>query len=29
MSRLRDYYNDTVVGQLKEQFGFKSVMEVP
>jgi large subunit ribosomal protein L5 len=29
MSRLRDYYNDTVVGQLKEQFAFKSVMEVP
>jgi large subunit ribosomal protein L5 len=29
MSRLRDYYKDTVVGQLKEQFAFKSVMEVP
>jgi len=29
MSRLREYYKDTVVGQLKEQFGFKSVMEVP
>ena len=29
MSRLRDYYKDTVVNQLKEQFGFKSVMEVP
>jgi len=29
MSRLRDYYQDTVVGQLKDQFGFKSVMEVP
>jgi large subunit ribosomal protein L5 len=29
MSRLRDYYQDTVVNQLKEQFGFKSVMEVP
>ncbi len=29
MSRLRDFYKDTVVDQLKEQFGFKSVMEVP
>lgn len=29
MSRLREYYKDTVVDQLKEQFGFKSVMEVP
>lgn len=29
MSRLRDYYRATVVPQLKEQFGFKSVMEVP
>ncbi|MBL1276611.1 MAG: 50S ribosomal protein L5 [Ectothiorhodospiraceae bacterium] len=29
MSRLRDYYKDTVVNQLKEQFSFKSVMEVP
>jgi large subunit ribosomal protein L5 len=29
MSRLRKYYKDTVVGQLKDQFGFKSVMEVP
>jgi len=29
MSRLRDYYKDTVVDQLKEQFAFKSVMEVP
>jgi len=29
MSRLREYYKDTVVNQLKEQFGFKSVMEVP
>jgi large subunit ribosomal protein L5 len=29
MSRLREYYKDTVVGQLKDQFGFKSVMEVP
>lgn len=29
MSRLKEYYADTVVSQLKEQFGFKSVMEVP
>jgi len=29
MSRLREYYKDTVVDQLKSQFGFKSVMEVP
>jgi large subunit ribosomal protein L5 len=29
MSRLREFYKDTVVNQLKEQFGFKSVMEVP
>lgn len=29
MSRLKDFYKDTVVNQLKEQFGFKSVMEVP
>ena len=29
MSRLREYYKDTVVNQLKEQFGFKSVMQVP
>ena len=29
MSRLRDYYKDTVVSQLKDQFGYKSVMEVP
>ena len=29
MSRLKEYYTDTVVSQLKEQFGFKSVMEVP
>ena len=29
MSRLREYYKDTVVNQLKEQFAFKSVMEVP
>ena len=29
MSRLREFYKDTVVTQLKDQFGFKSVMEVP
>lgn len=29
MSRLKDHYRQTVVGQLKEQFGYKSVMEVP
>ncbi len=29
MSRLREFYKDTVVAQLKDQFGYKSVMEVP
>ncbi|MCK4587337.1 MAG: 50S ribosomal protein L5 [Gammaproteobacteria bacterium] len=29
MSRLREFYKDTVVTQLKDQFGYKSVMEVP
>jgi large subunit ribosomal protein L5 len=29
VSRLKDFYKDTVVEQLKEQFGYKSVMEVP
>jgi large subunit ribosomal protein L5 len=29
MSRLKEFYKDTVVKQLQEQFGFKSVMEVP
>lgn len=29
MSRLKDFYRDTVVKQLVEQFGYKSVMEVP
>ena len=29
MARLQDYYRDTVVGQLQEQLGFKSVMQVP
>ncbi|WP_025872357.1 50S ribosomal protein L5 [Methylobacillus glycogenes] len=29
MARLKDFYKDTVVKQLTEQFGYKSVMEVP
>lgn len=29
MSRLKDFYRDTVVKQLVEQFDYKSVMEVP
>jgi large subunit ribosomal protein L5 len=29
VSRLKDFYRDTVVNQLTEQFGYKSVMEVP
>jgi large subunit ribosomal protein L5 len=29
MSRLQDYYRDTVVKQLQEQFGYKNVMEIP
>jgi len=29
MARLQQYYRDTIVGQLREQFGFKSPMEVP
>lgn len=29
MSRLKDFYQDTVVKQLTDQFGYKSVMEVP
>lgn len=29
MSRLREFYKDTAVAQLKDQFGYKSVMEVP
>ncbi len=29
MARLQQYYRDQVVGQLKEKFGYKSVMEVP
>jgi len=29
MARLKDFYKDTVVKQLTEQFGYKSAMEVP
>ncbi|ODT63290.1 MAG: 50S ribosomal protein L5 [Nitrosomonadales bacterium SCN 54-20] len=29
MARLQEYYRNTVVQQLMEQFGYKSVMEVP
>lgn len=29
MARLQEYYRNTVVKQLMEQFGYKSVMEVP
>ena len=29
MARLKDYYRDTVAGQLREQFGYKNAMEVP
>lgn len=29
MSRLKDYYRETVVKQLQDQFNYKSVMEVP
>lgn len=29
MSRLKDFYRENVVSQLQEQFGYKSVMEVP
>lgn len=29
MSRLQEYYRNTVVKQLVEQFGYKSVMQVP
>ena len=29
MARLKDYYSDKVFGQLKEQFGYKNVMEIP
>jgi large subunit ribosomal protein L5 len=29
MARLHEFYNDTVVKQLKEQFGYRNVMEIP
>ena len=29
MARLQQYYHDTVVKQLQEQFGYKNVMEIP
>ena len=29
MSRLQDYYRDTVVGALKEKFGYANIMQVP
>lgn len=29
MARLQEYYRDTVVKQLMQQFGYKSIMEVP
>jgi large subunit ribosomal protein L5 len=29
MARLQEYYRDTVVKQLSEQFGYKNVMEIP
>jgi large subunit ribosomal protein L5 len=29
MARLQQYYRDTVVKQLQEQFGYKNVMEIP
>lgn len=29
MSRLKDFYRETVTGQLKEKFGFANVMQVP
>lgn len=29
MARLQEFYKDSVVKQLQEQFGYKSVMEVP
>src|SRR5574340_230277 len=29
MANFKSYYRDTVVGQLTQQFGYKSVMEVP
>jgi large subunit ribosomal protein L5 len=29
MARLKDYYQDTVIGQLQEQFAYKNPMQVP
>lgn len=29
MARLQQYYQDTVVEQLRQQFGYKSIMQVP
>ena len=29
MARLKEFYSDTVTGQLREQFGYKNVMEIP
>ncbi len=29
MARLKEFYSDTVTGQLKEQFDYKNVMEIP
>lgn len=29
MSRLKDFYRETVIGQLKEKFGYANVMQVP
>ena len=29
MAKLHDYYKDSVVAALKEQFGYKSIMQVP
>ncbi|NHH99502.1 50S ribosomal protein L5 [Oceanimonas pelagia] len=29
MAKLHDYYNETVVNELKSQFGYKSIMQVP
>ena len=29
MARLKQFYDDTVAGKLKEQFGYKNVMQIP
>ena len=29
MARLQEFYKQTVMGQLRDQFGYKSIMEVP